>query len=239
LHHVILERWSRGCTCLHRRDARAKILALLAFLVAVAAANRSFELLAGFYFALLLAAIAAARLPVTGVLRRAAVVLPFSLTFAAIRWLSGDPRHAALLAGKSYLSALAALLLVSTTPLPQLLRGLDMLGVPGFLLMVAQFLYRYLFVIVEQAHRMRLAGLCRGGLKRRSGGFRAAAGALGVLFARSYERAERIHRAMISRGFQGHFQLLSGSRFALADAVFLCLGAGLPLAASMSIRIWG
>jgi cobalt/nickel transport system permease protein len=129
-------------------------------------------------------------------------------------------------------------LLVSTTPLPQLLRGLEMLGVPGFLLMVAQFLYRYLFVIVEQAHRMRLGALCRGGLKRRSGGFRAAAGALGVLFARSYERAGRIHRAMVSRGFQGQFQLLSSARFGLADAAFVSVAAGLPLAASLSVRIW-
>ena len=105
--------------------------------------------------------------------------------------------------------------------------------------MVAQFLYRYLFVIVEQAHRMRLAGLCRGGLKRRSGGFRAAAGALGVLFARSYERAESIHRSMVSRGFQGHFQLLSNVRFGWADAGFICIAAGLPLAASLSARVWG
>ena len=148
-------------------------------------------------------------------------------------------RHAALLVGKSYLSALAALLLVSTTPLPQLLRGLDMLGVPGFLLMVAQFLYRYLFVIVEQGRRMRLAGLCRGGLKRRSGGFRAAAGALGVLFARSYDRAECIHRSMVSRGFQGHFQLLSSARFGFADAAFVCVAAGLPLAAALAVRFRG
>jgi cobalt/nickel transport system permease protein len=239
LHHVVLERWSRGSSFLHRRDARAKILALLAFLIVVATTRRGFEALAGFYLVLLLAAVISAALPVAGMLRRAAVVLPFSLTFAAISWLSGEPRQALVLIGKGYLSALAALLLVSTTPLPQLLRGLEMLGVPGFLLMVAQFLYRYLFVIVEQAHRMRLAGLCRGGLKRRSGGFRAAAGALGVLFARSYERAERIHRSMVARGFQGHFQLLSSARFGLADAGFVCIAAGLPLAASLSARIWG
>ena len=239
MHHVVLERWSRGSSFLHRRDARAKILALLVFLVAVATTHRSFESVALLYLLLLLAAAASARLPIGGVLRRAAVVLPVSLTFAAISWISGEPRRAGLLVEKSYLSALAALLLVSTTPLPQLLRGLESLGVPGFLLMVAQFLYRYLFVIVEQAHRMRLAGLCRGGLKRRSGGFRAAAGALGVLFARSYERAECIHRSMVSRGFQGHFQLLSGARFGLADAAFVCLAAGAPLAASLSMRFWG
>src|SRR5713226_3094329 len=218
LHHVVLERWSRGSSFLHRRDARAKILALLVFLIVVAISNLEFELLALVFLAMLLAAVVSARLPVLGALRRAAVVLPFSLTFAGLCWISGEPRRAALLVEKSYLSALAALLLVATTPLPQLLRGLDMLGVPGFLLMVAQFLYRYLFVITEQAHRMRLAGLCRGGR-----GFRASAGALGVLFARSYERAECIHRAMVSRGFQGHFQLLSTTRFRLEDAAFLCV----------------
>ena len=238
MHHVVLERWSRGSSFLHRRDARAKILALLVFLIVVAISNRAFELVALCYLGLLLAAVIAARLPVLGALRRAAVVLPFSLTFAGLCWISGEPRRAALLVEKSYLSALAALLLVATTPLPQLLRGLDLLGVPGFLLMVAQFLYRYLFVITEQAHRMRLAGLCRGGLKRRSRGFRAAAGALGVLFARSYERAECIHRAMVSRGFQGHFQLLFTTRFRLADAAFLCVACSLPIAAFLSVRIW-
>ena len=236
MRHVVLERWSRGSSFLHRRDARAKIVALLVFLVAVATTRRAFEWMGLLFALMLLAGILAARLPVAGVLRRAAAVLPLSLTFAAISWISGEPRRAALLVEKSYLSALAALLLVATTPLPQLLRGLETLGAPRFLLMVAQFLYRYLFVIVEQAHRMRLAGLCRGGLRR--AGFRAAAGALGVLFARSYERAENIHRSMISRGFQGHFQLLSTTRFEAADAAFVCLAAGLPLAASLSVLVW-
>ena len=104
MHHVVLERWSRGSSFLHRRDARAKILALLVFLVVVAVSNRAFELVALFYLGLLVAAAAAARLPVQGALRRAAVVLPFSLTSAALCWISGEPRRAALLVEKSYLS---------------------------------------------------------------------------------------------------------------------------------------
>ena len=239
MQHVILERWSRGSSFLHQRDARVKILALLIFLVAVATTHGNFEAPGICYLATLVAGVIAARLPMAGVLRRAAVVLPFSFTFAAVSWLSGEPRRAALLIEKSYLSALAALLLVATTPLPQLLRGLEMLGAPGFLLMVAQFLYRYLFVIVEQAHRMRLAGLCRGGLLRQRGGFRAAAGALGVLFVRSYERADKIHQSMISRGFQGRFQLLAQPRFSLADAAFLCLASGPSLAAALLARMRG
>ena len=46
MQHVVLERWSRGSSFLHDRDARAKILALLIFLVAVATTHRSFELAA-------------------------------------------------------------------------------------------------------------------------------------------------------------------------------------------------
>ena len=234
MQHVILERWSRGSSFLHQRDARVKILALLIFLVVVATTQGNFEVPGLCYVAMLVAGVIAARLPMAGVLRRAAVALPFSFTFAAVSWLSGEPRRAVLLIEKSYLSAWAALLLVATTPLPQLLRGLEMLGAPGFLLMVAQFLYRYLFVIVEQAHRMRLAGQSRGGML----GFRAAAGALGVLFVRSYERAGKIHQSMISRGFQGRFQLLSQPQFGLADTAFLCLASGAPLTAALLARIW-
>ena len=54
------------------------------------------------------------------------------------------------------------LLVVSTTPLPVLLRGLEMTGAPRFLLMVAQFLYRYLFVISEEAQHMSKAAASRG-----------------------------------------------------------------------------
>jgi len=238
LQHVVLERWSRGSSFLHQRDPRVKILALLIFLIVVATTGPNFELAGICYVAMLVAGVIAGRLPMAGVLRRAAVVLPISLTFAAISWISGEPRRAVLLMEKSYLSAWATLLLVSTTPLPQLLRGLEMLGAPGFLLMVAQFLYRYLFVIAEQAHRMRIAGLSRGGKFRPSGGFRAAARAVGVLFVRSYERAGGIHRAMISRGFEGRFRLLSQPRFGASDAACVCVAAAPPLLAALLTRIW-
>jgi cobalt/nickel transport system permease protein len=107
--------------------------------------------------------------------------------------------------------------------LPLLLGGLERLGTPRLLVLVAQFLYRYLFVLSEQAQHMRLAASCRQGNtgNPRKSGFRAATGALTVLFARSYERAEGVHRAMQARGFSGHFSFLRAPRFGAADAVFL------------------
>ncbi len=219
MHHVVLERWSRGDSFLHRRDARVKFLASLVLLVLLASAKGHVTTVAAGYLAALVALLSFNRIPVAGALARAAVVLPFTGVFAVVAWLGGDPQRAWALAAKSYVSALAVLLLVASTPMPKLLDGLESLGAPRFLLMVAQFLYRYLFVISEQAQHMRAAGISRGGWKR--SGFRAAAGALGVLFARSYARAENVHRAMLSRGFDGSFRLPAPPRLVWADALFL------------------
>ncbi len=196
MHHVVIEGWARRTSPLHACDARLKAIAALAVLIAIALARS--PVLLGWYAAAVLCGIAAARLPVRTVLLRAAYVLPFAATFAIARWIAGDSERAAYLAVKSYMSALVALLLVGTTPVPELLRALAKLGAPRFLLEVLQYLYRYLFVVSEQAQHMRLAAACRGSL--RHAGFRAAAGAVGILFARSYARAEGIHDAMLARG---------------------------------------
>ncbi len=232
MHHVVVERWSRGSSPLHARDARAKLGALLAFLIAVATTPPVAQAAFAAYAALLAIAIGISRLPVRAVLRRAALVLPFSTTFAVITWWSGDSARALALAEKSFLSGLAALLLVATTPLTDLLRGLESVGVPRPLILVVQFLYRYLFVISEQAQHMRLAARCRQGLGRGSR-FHAAAGALGVLFARSWERADGIYRAMLARGFSGRYPPIAPARFDARDAAFLCAA----VAAAVAIRL--
>src|SRR5262249_62119441 len=141
--------------------------------------------------------------------------LSFSGAVAFILWLSGDPAGAVGLLMKSFFSALAVVLVVPRSPLPGLFGRLELLGIPPFLLMVAQLVYRYLFVIAGEAAHMRTAAISRGGMS-----FRAAAGAVAVLFARSHERAAAIHQAMLARGFQGRFIPLSPSQFGTADALF-------------------
>jgi cobalt/nickel transport system permease protein len=223
LHHVVVERWSRGSSAMHARDARAKLGALAVFLIAVSTTPPQAQAAFGAYAALLFIAIAAARLPFPALLRRAALVLPFSATFGIVTWWSGETMRAAALAEKSFLSGLAALVLIATTPLASLMRALEWFAIPRPLILVVQFLYRYLFVISEQAQHMLLAARSRqGGGRSRKSRFHAAAGALGVLFARSSERADGIYRAMIARGFSGRFPLLSAAHFGALDAVFLC-----------------
>jgi cobalt/nickel transport system permease protein len=232
MHHVVLDQWSRGASALHRRDPRVKIGALLVFLIVLATAHRALPLVAAGFFALLCATLLWARVPVAGALARAALVLPFTGVFAVISWLGGDPARAIALLMKSYLSALAVLVVVSATPLPTLLRGIEMLGAPRFLLMVAQFLYRYLFVISEEAQHMRKAAAARGG------SFRSAAGALAVLFARSYQQAGDIHRAMLARGFQGRFHPLSAPHIHAADILFLTIASAAPVLLRLTAEKW-
>lgn len=238
MHHVALERWSRGASPLHRYDARAKIVALLVFLVVLATAQRNVPGLSAGLLLMLLLAAAWARLPAGAFLLRAAAILPFTAAFGIVCWLAGDPARGLALVLKSYVSALAVLLVVATTTLPNLLRGLESLRVPRFPLMVAQFLYRYLFVINEEAQHMRKAAAARApaSFSARSLRFRAAAGALAVLFARAFARAAEIYRAMLARGFTGSFHTLETPRFAARDAVFLACASALPLVLRIGIE---
>jgi len=228
---------------IHRRDARAKTIAVLVFLIALATARRNFLAVGLWYFAILVAVTIAARLPILAALARVAVVvLPFTLVFAAISLAAGEPLAAITLVGKSYLSALAVLVLLSTTPLPELLHGLEHLGVPRYLLMVVQFLYRYLFVISGEAQHMRAAARAKSGSLKRvffdRSKFGAAAGAMGVLFARSYAHAEGIHQAMLARGFQDRFRTLSCHAFRGGDAAFLMTAVLLLAGARVAIEAW-
>ena len=236
MHHVVFERWSRGASPLHTLDARAKLAALLVFLVAVSTTAPASQIAFAADALLLGAALGASRLPVAGILGRAALVLPFAATFALITWWSGEPMRALSLMEKSLLSGLAALLTMATTPLEQLMGALDSARTPRPLLLVIQFLYRYLFVISEQAQHMRLAARCRQGVGHRGGArFHAAAGAVGVLFARSWERADGIYRAMLARGFTGRFPELVPARFGGRDAAFLCGCAAVTLAVRLGL----
>lgn len=231
MHQLVLEKWSRGAGPLHARDARAKILVLLCYLAALGTTGVMTLKASAAYGALAMASLLAARLPIGAVLWRAAVVLPFSAVFAGASLLVGEQERAWAILVRSYFSATAVLVLVGTTPLPALLRGLEGLGMPRYLVLVVQFLYRYLLVLSEQAQHGRLAATSRGAA--RAGwlpdrlGLRASASALAVLFHRTQLRAAAIHRAMVARGFQGTLPVLSAGAFRLADAAFLAGGAAL------------
>lgn len=223
MHHVVVERWSRQSSWLHSRDARGKLAFTVVLIVCMATTHPARYTAAVAYAALLLLMTVSARLPLWAVGFRAGFVLPFSAGFALLSWLGHDPVRSAGLVWKSYLSALAVLLLVSSTPLVDVLKALEWFRAPRLIVLVAQFLYRYLFVISEQAQHMLLASRCRAGAGRAV--FARSAGSIAVLFARSYGRAEGIQRAMSARGFAGHFPSLTSTTFGSVDALFVASAA--------------
>ena len=236
---LTFEDWSAGESVIHRVDARIKLLGALTILLGLAATDWESVAAFGGYFLLVAVILATAGIPLGGSLLRTLIVLPFVAGIALLNLWGGDPSRAILILLRTLLSAFTAIALLSTTPFPSLLRGLERLGVPPFLLMVLHFVYRYLFLLIGQAQAMVRARKCRAPLpKGRRPLWQASAGALAVLFARSYGRAERIHHAMLARGFQGHFPALAESATPQREWSWLAATIALAVAIQLAARFW-
>ncbi|MBZ4323368.1 cobalt ECF transporter T component CbiQ, partial [Streptomyces huiliensis] len=194
--------------------------------------------------ALLLAAVtAAARLPAGTVLRRLVIELPFVAFALVLPFVAHGPRvdvlglplsgtglrDAGTLLAKGTLGVAASVLLASTTNLRDLLLGLRRLRMPALLVQIAAFMIRYGDVVADEMRRMRVARESRGHTARGVRHWRVLAASAGALFIRAYERGERVHRAMVSRGYTGTLPETGGAAGA-SRAQWAC-AAALPLAA--------
>jgi cobalt/nickel transport system permease protein len=119
------------------------------------------------------------------------VLLPFAVHDGA--WLAFG------IAAKATLAVLATGVLAWTTPAPEILRGAERLGAPRLLTAIAGFALRYLQVLLEEFRRMRLAHALRGD----GAHWLPRPRVLGALALRSFERGERVHAAMLARGYDG------------------------------------
>jgi cobalt/nickel transport system permease protein len=136
--------------------------------------------------------------------------------------------------GKGLLAVLLLAFLTATTPLAELLWALRKLGSPGPLNLILGMMYRYTNLLWEEYARMERARDCR---TVRPLGWRSLAlhgHHVGSLIVRSWDRADRIHAAMLSRGFRGVWPMASHSRFGLGDVLFVASVTGLFLAP----RLW-
>jgi cobalt/nickel transport system permease protein len=209
------ERHALGNGPLHRLDARLKLLAVVAFVVlAVGTPAGAWRWFAA--EALVLAfVVGLSGAPVRDLARRWAGFLVL-LLFLALTVAQTHPKRPELGLGavvlsvlaKNSLAFLAMLTLVNVTPFPKLLAALRRLGVPPTLVATLQFMYRYLHVLTEELDRMVLARRAR--TFRRAGGldWGLLTGLIGVLFLRAFERGERVHAAMLARGWDGTLRTL-------------------------------
>ena len=120
---------------------------------------------------------------------------------------------------KGTLGVATTVILAASTPIPELLQGLDRLRVPKAFTSVAGFMVRYLDVITEEMRRMKIARLSRGYDPRWIWQAKALASSMGALFIRAYERGERVHLAMVSRGYSGTMPVVGQRRTRSAPPV--------------------
>jgi cobalt/nickel transport system permease protein len=121
---------------------------------------------------------------------------------------------------KAWLSILSLILLTSTTKFTSLLKGLEQLRMPRVMVMLLSFMYRYIFVLVDEVMRMKQARDSRNFGGRRLWQIRTIGNMIGTLFIRSYERGERVYAAMLARGFDGQIRTLNQLNFRQTDAYF-------------------
>ncbi|MHB8808654.1 MAG: energy-coupling factor transporter transmembrane component T family protein [Desulfobulbaceae bacterium] len=113
-----------------------------------------------------------------------------------------------------------ALVLIGMTNFNGLCLALERLRVPRLFVTQLLFLYRYLFVLVDEAHRMTRARELRT-FAHRHPDLKIFGSMIGHLLLKAADRAERIHLAMRCRGFDGHFRMLTAPAFGAKDALFV------------------
>jgi cobalt/nickel transport system permease protein len=221
-------------TALARVDPRAKLVATLAFIVCVLSFDR-YSVAALLPLALYPIVLAAqGEVPLPMLLRALVVASPFALMvgifnplfdratmldLAGVQVSGGWVSFAAIVL-RFALTVSAALVLVAGTGMPALCSALARLGAPRVFTVQLMFMYRYTFVLAGEAARMTTARTLRAGEQSRVS-LAVYASLLGQLLLRAFERAQRIHQAMLARGFDGELRLADRWQWKRADTVFI------------------
>ncbi len=206
-----------GHSAIHRLPAHVKLLALLGFMLTVVATPREWYPLFAGYLAVLLVVIAVSQVPPAYIAKRMVIEVPFVVFAVLMPFIATGPRTVFLgltvsepgllaawgLLAKGTLGVIASLTLAATTEPRDLLAGLEKLHFPNQLVQIMGFMMRYLDVVAEEMRRMRIARESRGFQARNVRHWPVIARSAGALFIRSYERGERVHLAMMSRGYTG------------------------------------
>jgi len=268
MHVHFLDPYRPRASPVHTLDGRVKFVLAVVFILTTSLTPIAAWPVYILLFALILSVEILSALGVGYVLKRASLALPFMLaafpliftiegtalfTLPLGAWtltasLEGLARFVSV-ALKSWLSVQAAIVLASSTPFPELLQAMRAVGIPRLLAAMFGLMWRYLFVLVDEALRLMRARAARSGESGRDGvraggslAWRAhvTGGMAGSLFLRAFERSERIYVAMLSRGYDGEVRALPLA--SLTGGGWLALFAGLALLGLLllfGVLFWG
>jgi cobalt/nickel transport system permease protein len=201
----------------HSLPSHLKIIAAIIFILIVVSTPVTKWPAFVAYFLWLLTVVTVAKIPFSLLFKRSLIEIPF-VFFAILMPFFGtgekvqvgpfDLYREGLIAGsgivvKGTLGVMTAIILSTSTSAREILRGLERLKLPALMVQIASFMLRYVNVVNDEMERMKVARESRGfeatGIKH----WKILATAAGALFIRSYERGERVHLSMLSRGYEG------------------------------------
>ncbi len=255
MHVHFLDPYQPRNSLVHQLDPRVKLVLTLAYILTAALTPTGDWYIYILLFSIALAVEVLSDLGIKYVLRRAVLALPFVLAalpvlftmdgpalfnFSILNWkLSvtqpGLERFVSI-ALKSWMSVQMAIVLAATTTFPELMSAMRAIKIPRLLVAIFGLMWRYLFVLVDEAMRLLRARAARSGQSERAdlktGGnvawrARVAGGMAGSLFLRGFERSDRIYMAMISRGYDGEVRHLPLPTLRPIHWTILAIGIGL------------
>jgi cobalt/nickel transport system permease protein len=229
-----MDRISAQDTVIHRLDPRVKVLATLVFIVCVVSFGK-YEVAALMpFFVYLAVLIAVGNLPVLYLVKRVLIVAPFAFLIGIFNpfldrevmihlgsaGIAGGWVSFASIMLRFVLTVGAALILIASTGFNAVCMALDRMGIPRVFVIQLLFLYRYLFVLGDEASRMGRARSLRS-FQGKGAGIRVFGSLAGNLLLRTLDRAQRIHLAMLCRGFDGTIRLSRPMSIGGKDVAFL------------------
>ena len=253
---------------IHRLDPRIKLVLTMVFILTNTLIPTGAWPVYILLFALILSVELISELGLSFVLKRSSLAIPFVLAALPIiltipgktlfilpvgPWIvhasyPGLERFISI-AIKSWLSMQAAIVLAASTSFPELLVAMRALRVPRLLVSIFGLMWRYLFVLVDEATRLLRARTARSGQSEKPGvktggsiAWRAgvAGGMAGNLFLRAFERSDRIYMAMVSRGYDGEARTLPLPEFQTAHWIILIASLSLlGILLGFAYLFWG
>lgn len=224
---------------IHRLDTRAQLLTCLGFVLVVMSYSR-YEvaaLMPLFLYPVILSVIG--RLPFRVLVRKIIIAAPFALFVGMFNPLLDHHVEGVIgvypLTGGwlSFISILirfvltvsAALILIACTGIHRLCEGAERMGAPRVFVVQLMFLYRYFFVIGDEGARM-VRGVKMRSMGRHSLGLKTYGRLVGQLMMRAMDRAQRIYRTMVARGFEGEIHVLHQASWGWRETVFVVTWLG-------------
>ena len=245
MHHAFLDRYAYLESFVHKLDPRMKLIAFFLLLLSIVLHDVLYPRLFIIYAAMISVLLFISRIPLSFILRKARsislisvlIALPLPFFTAGEKLFSVSlPGGFALsisrpgmvlflnVLGKSFLSILLLILLFNSTKFPDLMKAFEKLKVPAVMVLIVNFFYRYIFVLIDDMERMLVAMKSRGPRMGKFALFKTLGAILGNLFLRSFERAERVYMAMQARNFNGKMHTLQSFSISGGDlAFFFCV----------------